>query len=293
MSGKRIKKHHFVPKVLQKAFRAEGDHIWYCSRGSDSRFGDVEDRNIESTFRVKDLYTVLDDDDNLSDEIEREFYGRIDDYLGRMLPKVLDTLGRGEVPTFSSEALISLRRIVFEMIKRTPEFTSKYDDAEIGKDFVEDMLKSFKENPNPEQQSVFENALSNETRLKQLGRSIRVRGVIQKSDLVNDAMADFVPRWAVIEGKQSFILSGLIAYRIGNGGPNGLANPNMEIWMPIAPKYAIVMLQDPEGKIPHRVDEPRDHVRQVNEFAVRNSGYVASHSHKLLRSLVRCSGVFE
>jgi len=106
-------------------------------------------------------------------------------------------------------------------------------------------------------------------------------------------MADFVPRWAVIEGKNSFILSSLIAYRIGNGGHNGLANPNMEIWMPIAPKYAIVMLQDPEGKITHRVSEPRVHVRKVNEFAVRNSSYVASHSHKLLRSLVRHGGILE
>jgi hypothetical protein len=293
VSDKRIKKHHFVPKVLQKAFRAEGDHIWYSSRGSDGRFGDVEDRNIESTFRVKDLYTVLDDDDILSDEIEREFYGRIDDYLGRMLPKVLDGLDSGKVPTFSSEALISLRLIVFEMIKRTPDFTNKYDDVEIGKDFVEDMLESFKENPDPERQSAFENALSNQTKLKQLGRTIKVRGVILNSDMVSDAMAEFVPRWAVIEGKQSFILSSMIAYRIGNGGHNGLANPNMEIWMPIAPKYAIVLLQDPEGKIPHRVDEPRDHVRQVNEFAVRSSRYVASHSSKLLRSLVLHGGTVE
>ena len=293
MSGKRIKKHHFVPKVLQKAFRAEGDHIWYSSRGSDGCFSDVEDRNIQSTFRVKDLYTVLDDDDNLSDEIEREFYGRIDDYLGRMLPNVLDALDRGKVPTFSNEALIGLRRIVYEMIKRTPEFTSKFDEAEIGKDFVEDMLKSFQEHPNPKQQCDFENVLSNKTKLKQLGRTIKVRGLTQKSDLVNDVMANFVPRWAVIEGKQSFILSSMIAYRIGNGGRNGLVNPSMEIWMPIAPKYSLVMLQDPEGKIPHRAIEPRGHVRQVNEFAVRNSGYVASHSHKLLRSLVRHGGIFE
>lgn len=291
MSGKRIKKHHFVPKVLQKAFCSDGDHIWFSSRDHESRFGAVEDRNIESTFRVKDLYTILDGNEKLSDVIERMFYGRIDDYLGRILPEVLDCLGRGEVPVFSRESLDGLRRVVYEMIKRTPEFTGRFDDLEIGTNFIQGIRDHLREYPDLEQQAFCEEVLLDETKLRHFGRSIKVRGLVQKSDLVYDAIAKFEPRWAVINGKHSFILSSLIAYRVGNGGPNGLANPKMEIWMPIAPKYALVMLRDPEGRIPLRVEESRDHVRQINEYAVKNSSHVASHSHKLLISLIGHGGL--
>ncbi len=291
MSGGRIKKHHFVPKVLQKPFRSEGDHIWYACRGENGRFGDVEDRNIESTFRLRDLYTVLDNDDTLSDEVERSFYGHIDNYLGKIIPDLLAAFERNEVPTFSDKALESLQRVTYEMIKRTPDFTRSYDDLEIGREFIEDVLKALEAQPDAELQRKFTQVLSDEASLRKQGRSIRVKGMIRKSEKVSEAMKDLVVRWAVIEGKQSFVLSSLVAYRIGNGGPNGLSNPSVEIWMPIAPKYAVVLVRDPNNKIPLRVTEDRDHVRRVNEYAIRNSAFVASHSDRLLKSLVKHGGM--
>lgn len=288
---KRSKKHHFVPKVLQRAFQSRDDHIWYAMRGVDGRFCEPEDRNIGSTFRLKDLYTVIDENGVLSDEVERLFYGTIDNYLGQLIPSVLDAFSRKEVPTFDGKSLESLQRVTYEMIKRTPEFTKRYDDLEIGKGFVQDMLNIIKENPDRERKLYFESCLSDENNLRKLGRSIRVKGMIRRSEEVVNALADFSVRWAVIDGKSSFVLSSLIAYRIGNGGSNGISNPNMEIWIPISPKHAIVLTRDPLGKIPLVVDEPANHVRQVNEFAVRNSAYIASHSQKLLTSLVRHGGV--
>lgn len=288
---RRSKKHHFVPKVLQRAFQSSEEHIWYAMRQSDGRFGEPEDRNIESTFRLKDLYTVLDGDGALSDEVERLFYGGIDNYLGQLIPFLLGALSRKEAPEFTGEALESLQRVAYELIKRTPEFTKNYDDRQIGFDFVQDMLSILERQSKNEKKLYFEECLSDESKLRSIGRSIRVRGMIRKSEKVTNALQEFTVRWAVIHGKSSFILSSLIAYRIGNGGSNGISNPDMEIWIPISPKHAIVLIRDPLNKIPLVVDEPANHVRQVNEFAVRNSAYVASHSRKLLASLVRVGGV--
>jgi len=64
------------------------------------------------------------------------------------------------------------------------------------------------------------------------------------------------------------------------------AAPKMEMWMPISPKVAIVLVRDKEQKIPLRVVDCPDHIRKVNEYAMRKSIYIASHSEKLLKSLI-------
>ena len=80
MSGGRIRNHHFVPKILQKAFRFEGERVWYAERQPGGRYTRPEQRNIEKTFRLKDFYTIEINGEQ-SDIVERSFYGSIDDDL--------------------------------------------------------------------------------------------------------------------------------------------------------------------------------------------------------------------
>lgn len=70
---------------------------------------------------MRDLYTISDDADKLSDEIAPDFYGPVDDNLGRILQEILDVLDGGGVPQFSQEALIDRKRGVIELVKRTPD----------------------------------------------------------------------------------------------------------------------------------------------------------------------------
>ena len=107
-----------------------------------------------------------------------------------------------------------------------------------------------------------------------------------RSSRIMGELREFQVRWATSEGRHSFVLSSLIAYRIGNGGPNGVSNPNMEIWIPVSPKIAMVLVRDEEGRIPSRNSLDRDKVREVNEYAMRKSRQLASHSEALLVSLV-------
>lgn len=290
MSAKRAKRHHYVPKVLQKAFCCEGEHIWYSLRDETGRFKNPEDRNIESTFRIKDLYTVLVDDDQLSDEVERSIYGQIDDYLGRILPQIYNSFKRGEVPIFVGADLDNFRKVIWEMIKRTPDFIKSHDDLEIGRTAISEILAADDGSFEPERRATLESYLKDDAKLTHYGRDIRVRGSLMKSEKVEDLLREYEVRWAVIKGEHSFLLSSLMAYRIGNGGSNGLINPKAEIWFPVSPKIAVVLVRDPEGKIPPVVEEFRENVRKINEYAAKNSNSVASHSKKLLRSLTKNSG---
>lgn len=287
MTGKRTKKHHFVPKCLQRPFCVSGEHIWYSERDENGRFVRVQDRNIESTFRKKDYYTVLDENDLPSDIVECEFYGKIDNFLGELVPKILESIDSKKAPVFSEQNLKDIRKLIFELVKRTPEYTKDFDDLELGRELVLQMLSHLESTPDPKRFEEYQRINEDETVLRRHGRDIRVRGVIEPSILVEKELEQFVPRFAIIEGAHSFILSSQIAYQIGE---SGIWNPKCEIWMPISPKVAIILLRDPRQKIALIVRESRNHVREINEFAVRESYCVASHSNKLLNSLNRFGG---
>lgn len=285
--SKRSKRHHFVPKVLQKSFCAEGQKIWYAERENKAKYGKPELRNIDSTFRIRNYYTVLDGDEP-SDVVERSFYGRIDDYLGDVIPECIKILDQGDAPTFDASPLATLQDVVFEMLKRTPEFTRQHDDASIGLEVVEGSIERAGNSPEfADQKLGLLSDLQNEQKLVAIGRDVRVRGTIKEpSERVVTELRKRKVRWAIAPGKHSFVLSSMIAYRIGNGGPNGLSNPKSEIWLPISPKYVLVLVRDDFSRVPLRVQETRDRVRVLNEFAVKNCSQIGSHSEKLISSLV-------
>ena len=287
--GKRAKRHHIVPQILQKQFGIRGDEqrVWRSKRDEDSeRFQALERKLIKNTFVINDYYTVLENDQR-SDVIERKFYGPIDDYLGNLLPQVLQILEAGDIPDFSSEALESIRQVVMHMAKRTPDFLEEHNDIEMGRELVKDTLKYGSGEIPVSYRKELEADLINTARLKDIGRDIRVKATLENSTRINDVLSEFVPRWVISQTKHSYILASRMVYRIGNGASNGLINPNMEIWMPISPKIALVLLRDPDNNIPHVFIDTPARIRRVNEYAVKNSFEVASHSEALLKSLLR------
>lgn len=283
---KRSKNHHFVPQVLQRQFTDGGDQIWYAEKNTDGQYKRPACQNIKKVFSEKNGYTVI-VDDNPSDVVERKFYGAIDGYLGVMFKEVNEAFLRNETPVFSGESLRSLREVVLAMTKRTPEFVKEFDDEATGREVLEKTLRAGKEQKIGTEDEYKEiiDKLSNTDRLKEYGRSIRVRATIARSERLERALEGFSVRWAVSETRHSFVLSSLVVYRIGNGGSNGLKNPNMEFWMPIAPKIALVLLRDPENKIGVRNVVNSRQIRKVNEYAAHSSRCIASGSKKLMESL--------
>lgn len=282
---KRTRRHHIVPQVLQRTFCNPDGRLWYSEHDIDQRFLELSERTPKGCFWKRDYYSIL-EGDALSDVVEREFYGRIDNFLGNLLPEVMRSFSAGFVPNFERETLDRLKKVIFEMIKRTPDFLKKLNDIETGREIVQAEL--YKDPQlSASRKAKLECELACEVTLKNLGRNVRVQGVLRRNKKVEDALSEFQVRWARIQDGSSFILSSQMAYRIGNGGPNGLINPDMEIWMPISPKLAVVLVRDPSGKIPLVVSERRDHVRKVNLYAIDNSFAVASRSSKLLHSLIR------
>jgi hypothetical protein len=286
MVSKRAKIHHYVPQGLQRQFLDQDSQIWYAERNEIGKFGRPEKRNTKSTFKQRDYYTVF-EEGKQTDRVETQFYGVLDNWLSNFLTDIHSLLDQGKDIKVEDDSLINIRRVVYHLLVRTPEFAKSYDDYQIGKEFLEDIVREAKERGFAKDDIVsFEQELADRNHVVRQGRTIRVKGQISPSDNVFETLDKLVVRFADIRGKQSFILSSRSVYRIGNGGSNGLNNPNAEIWLPISPKRALVLLRDDNGWIPLVIVVDRDQVRQINEYGVRNSEKIASHSEPLLRSLI-------
>ena len=279
----RSRNHHYVPQVLQRQFLAKNQCIWFSERGDDGKYCAPYLKNIAKAFFRKDHYTI-DINDKPSDIVETDFYGSIDNYLGQLLPQITRYLNSGIPPLFESGALTGLRQTVIAMAKRTPEFTDKFDDQTIGLEFADTLLTALPEHSGIERTHILK-TLSDKNSLKKTGRTIRVRATIAPSDKVDTVLEEFSARFVISSSRHSYIISSLLAYIIGNGGPNGLSNPKAEIWMPISPKHVLVLIRDPDNRIPIISEDTTDHIRQVNEFSAHNSKQIASHSQQLLESI--------
>lgn len=284
--GQRAKHHHFVPKVLQRQFAHEGEQIWYATR-TDGVWGAPELRNISSTFRKRDLYTIM-MDGVYSDAIEREYYGGIDNYLGEIIPELLTAFREGKTPLFRGDALNEVRKCALAMIRRTPDFSPAIygGDEARGRDFVEKAIALHTEQGAPPETIIALQAeLRDSARLTARGRDMRVRANVRPLVQSEKIFREFDVRWAVCEGKASLILPSVISFRLGNGESTSLSNPRVELWMPITPKIAMGLVRNPFGILPAMTLISKTKVRQINEHAMQSSTSVASHSQALLESL--------
>lgn len=287
MANRRSIRHHYIPKVIQKSFSTEhgGSKIWYSSRKDGyGKYSPPELRNISSTFQERNLYTTF-GENGPSDVIERKFYGPLDSALGILIPKLLSQLSHGIVPDFSSDALNDIRAIMFDIIKRTPDFTRSYSEEDVARAGIEDILKTDSHNFTELDVEGMKLSLEDSAYLKTIGRDAVSRARIKPLSKVSEALSQFSIKWAAINGKHSFALPSMGGYRIGNGDHNGLANEKVEIWMPISPKFCMVMVRDPYMKIPLLNYISESKTREINEYAIKNGRAIAAHSRPLIESL--------
>ncbi|OOY32929.1 DUF4238 domain-containing protein [Thioclava sp. F36-6] len=286
VTRKRSRNHHYVPKCIQRHFCGEGERLWYAERNKSGRFLEPEERNIRTTFREKDRNTIL-LNGQPSDIVEHSFFEKLDNYLGKTIPEIVDIISEGAAPEFSEIARLDFIYAIYESLRRSPDFFD-IDEASKGEELVRGQLSKLDENKDSSTIEALQATLASRYELRKLGRDIRVRaafGETELSEKIKLELKTLEVRWAISNAKHSFALPSSGCYRVGNGGSNGLSNENVEIWMPITPKISIVLLRDPNKRIPPLINVSRDLVRRMNEYATRNSRAIASHSGHLIYSL--------
>lgn len=280
----RSKRHHYVPQGLQKYFCNEAGQIWYTKRASLSEeFETIEPRNTKSAFQERNFYTVLSDLDKPSDEIEREFYGVVDDQVGKTLAEVVEITKHGKAPRFRGEPLDSFKNLVLALHRRSVDITKDHNEFEIGEAIIESTIADASAKLGLTADEALKQLRFPDP--KQLGRNVRVRAQTVEPKLALEALAKYDVATIVAEGKSSFILGSRMVYRISNGTNDPLGSKNVELWFPVSPKICLV-LHALGQEILRPVVWPSRKVREINEYIVSKCHEVGSHSDRLLISLL-------
>lgn len=287
----RSKDHHYIPQAVQKAFAVEGtqQNIWFSKRDSRSGlFRKPQLRNVESTFFERNLYTIT-VDDKRSDIIERKYYGAIDDFLGKLLPEVLSALNRGYVPTLGDETERHLRLVVMEMLKRTPHAFEGVDmDEQIERMFLSMNSDNIPQELIAELKKEFSDPRQRESFIKE----IAAKGRTGPNPKIAGELDNFTIKWAATDGKHAFILSSRYCYMVGSGDVPALSRERVEVWMPISPRYCLVMLRKSVRGVADVTMIDSDKVRNFNLHAARTSTSIGSHSRKLVESIAsKCNSI--
>lgn len=288
MSG-RSRRHHFVPKALQRHFSENRKNIWFTSCDDLGKYSKPEWRNISSTFQRHDFYTVIDDSGVPSDQVEKEFYEKVDDYLGDLLSEIHHSLDLSQNPVFEGEVLESLQNLFMVLATRTAHSLTGagHDDFKQGIEFVNKIIERISEvDPDSLELKRYQDTLEDSRKLISFGRNIRVRAMTTRLPRAEKELRNYQARIAVSHGSHSFILHGRAVYRIGNGSSNGILSPTCELWLPISTKRAIILLRDPSGNIPLICTVGREQMRELNLHAVSLGSDLGSRSEKLLVSLI-------
>lgn len=281
--------HHHVPRVLQKQFCAnkETEQIWY-SRRKNGFFTNPKLIGTISVFLINDQYTVLDNKHEPSDIVEREHFGKVDNYLGRLLLKIPENSKFEEMPKFTGNKLDELKLFVFEMFKRSPDIMNSIKPTKTIEELIQDDIESGK--LSEEKKLLMQSVLKDQKYIDQLDHTARVRAMAKENlkdgKETADAIQGYSIRWAVSDGEDSFILTSRMVHINGMGGVRGISNPKAEIWMSLTPKIALVLVKDPKNEIPLKVPVNGNFIRDFNEFSMADSDEIASHSQELLESLI-------
>jgi hypothetical protein len=280
----RSKRHHYVPQALQKYFCNEFGQIWYAKRATLSeQFGKMEPRNTASAFKERNFYTVLSELDKPSDEVEREFYGTVDDQVGKTISEVVAIVNQSYAPQFSGEPLESFKNLVLALHRRSIDITKNHSELEIGQDIIKSTLADASVRFGLTVEQASEQIRFPDP--KQLGRNVRVRAQTVRPDIALQALAPYGVATIVAEGRSSFILGSRMIYRISNGTTDPLGSKNVELWFPVTPRICLVLhALDVVTRKP--VVWPGNKVREVNEHIVSRCHEVGSHSDRLLLSLL-------
>lgn len=277
-----------MPKSLLKHFTDESGKLWYATRPSTKdSFGPVVQRTPEGSFWRRNFFTTLDEANRPSDSVERNFYGAVDNHIGKLIPEVKEILASGRFPIFSNSALDAFRHLIIALYKRSIDTVADFDEKDVGSEVIESISRDA-----TSQLGISRSELISQLNLPNpvaIGRDVRVGAqILYPGDLI-DALEGSNVSVIEAEGRSSFIIGSRMVYRIANGTTDKIGSVNVEIWLPITPKFSLVLHKIP--RYPRAVIVwPKSKVREVNDYICRSCLEVASHSELLIRSLLNQRG---
>jgi hypothetical protein len=184
---------------------------------------------------------------------------------------------------FGAEATARIRDLIAYLHKRSIDIAPSEIDEFTGAEVIRSTLEDARNHPELSSANLSEENFPTPT---DIGRSVRVRAQLSDIDEFRERTSEYIATLVQPSKRKGFILGSRMVYRITNKTGEPLGSPNCELWFPIAPSMAIVLLHK-TLKAPSMNNLPDNQVREVNEYIVKECMQIGGHSYQLLASLLK------
>lgn len=279
----RPKRHHYIAQMHSKRFM-DPDGILYVF---DKRFPQkgVQKRTTRNLFVEGDLYTQFDETGIKDVSVETEFLAPLEGKAGPAIEKIVSAARRGDTPNLSVAEKDVWVEFTYIQFKRVPERREKNKEEifeEIRREI--DFIGQFRRIADHEL-----SILDDEETMERLWRNISIQSV--QRPLSREGAEIFLEKRigvAVIrkpKPKRSFIVGSNPVVKMSNPGRSHLADPTVELWLPLARDVAVTPCPGERDKVVAANDR---HIREINKSIFQQSTVIAGCSRDLIE-LVRGS----
>ena len=278
------KRQHFVPETMQKRFVDPDGQLWFFDR---RRKDGIERTRPGNLFVEGHLYTLEGNDGGRSGAIEA-FLSRLESETASTLDQLIEAARRGAPPKLHDEQRWALVLFIYLQHKRVPDFLRNVPRE---RSMAEELAKLVEETEaegapmSPEARAEYLSAQTARRFEKNL-TALAVVGDFMASKTFLAFNARGISTAVVDRPGTSFVLGGFPIFRSSGPAGTSLDQPEVEIWMPIAPDVAVGLggAQQESHVIP--VGTGRK-VLEMNNYIRDRSTVVASPSRYLVDVLSR------
>uniref|UniRef100_B0T6I5 DUF4238 domain-containing protein n=1 Tax=Caulobacter sp. (strain K31) TaxID=366602 RepID=B0T6I5_CAUSK len=278
--GATPKRHHFVPRMLQKRFVDRSGWLHAYTRSQPWR--GVYRSRPENLFVQGHLYSEITAEGRRRPVMERRL-GALEDIGDRVLAKVIAAARSGAPPSLATWEMDVWYLFMTLQWKRVPDLhhdvTTKADALEI---FAEVLANARAALPHLSseldlmQEPQMRDRLIHNSRVGSLGVSPEVMDALRSRGLA-------VLR--INHPAKQFILASRPVLKLTSPGKTNLRHPECEVWLPVAPDIALGLGRG-QGLVSLYAVSPQD-VRYLNLASAGQSTTICSASPDLVRSLSR------
>lgn len=274
------KRHHFVPKMLQKHFLTDDGGLWaYDHRRTEQKVWYGKPDNL---FLRGHLYSHLNEDGSKDAELENRF-SRLESATAPIIDKILAAARMWRTPQLTVSERANWDLFLYQQFRRVPDFYASLLTEEQHKGTVEAHIDTFHRKVRPVTNKERSDTLD-PSNLEKLYRNLRVSSL---KSISRNVLAIIAGRGLAVcrvpNPKKSFILGSRPVIKLTPPETNDLRDPHVELWLAVAPDVMIGL-----GPLDEReviVDINDRNLRLVNEAVAAQSSQIVGRSMRLVASL--------
>ena len=274
------KRHHFVPRMLQKRFVDSEGYLYACNREQVAQ--DVYRARPENLFVRTHFYSEINQDGRREPRTEKRLSTL--EHAANSVIELIVTAARAGVPPALSERQLDIwYHFLTLQWRRVPDLSETPEHRAMGEEIFADVIAEARvrfpkyiEQIDRLNEPPARNRLIHNSRLESLGISSIVLEALRFRGLA-------ILR--VDSPKKQFILASRPVIKLTHPGKTDLRHPECESWLAVAPDIALGLGLGANQISLHGISA--ENVRYLNLCAAQQSQTIASSSANLIRSIAR------